>query len=197
MSLQQRRILIRVAKWMLPAGAALLLAALALWPELTRQADRERLALKAMTSNASGDAVMDAPRYRGVDERSRPYTVTAQSGRQMGPDRIGLAQPKGDMLLEGGSWVMVQARNGLYRQRQSQLDLSGDATLYRGDGTTMVSDSASVDVKSGAAASADRTHAEGPFGTLDAQGYTLLDKGDVVQFPGPGRAVLNAAQARP
>jgi len=28
---------------------------------------------------------------------------------------------------------------------------------------------------------------------LDAQGFTLLDKGDVVQFHGPARLVLNGA----
>jgi lipopolysaccharide export system protein LptC len=34
-------------------------------------------------------------------------------------------------------------------------------------------------------------HAEGPFGTLDAQGFALTDKGSVIQFTGPGRLVLN------
>ena len=40
--------------------------------------------------------------------------------------------------------------------------------------------------------SADRVHAEGPFGSLDAQGFAVTDHGAVVQFTGPGRLVLNA-----
>ncbi len=36
-------------------------------------------------------------------------------------------------------------------------------------------------------------HAEGPFGTLDAQGFTLTDKGSAIQFFGPGHLVLNSA----
>jgi lipopolysaccharide export system protein LptC len=49
----------------------------------------------------------------------------------------------------------------------------------------------SMDLKSGAAASSQPVHAEGPFGTLDAQGFALVDKGAVVQFTGPARLVLN------
>ena len=50
-----------------------------------------------------------------------------------------------------------------------------------------------MDVKAAAASSTDQTHAEGPFGVLDAQGFTLVDKGAVVQFHGPARLVLNGA----
>jgi len=64
-------------------------------------------------------------------------------------------------------------------------------TLYRDDGTTVTTDSASLDLKNGAAASSEPTHAEGPFGTLDAQGFTLTDKGTAIQFTGPARLVLN------
>jgi hypothetical protein len=35
------------------------------------------------------------------------------------------------------------------------------------------------------------THAEGPFGTLDAQGFTATDGGTVIHFAGPGRLLLN------
>ena len=42
-----------------------------------------------------------------------------------------------------------------------------------------------------AAAGSEPTHAEGPFGTLDAQGFTITDKGAAVQFIGPAHLVLN------
>ena len=42
--------------------------------------------------------------------------------------------------------------------------------------------------------SSDRTHAEGPFGTLDAQGFVLVDKGAVIQFQGPAHMVLNGGR---
>jgi len=81
----------------------------------------------------------------------------------------------------------------VFLQHANQLDLSGAVTLYRDDGTTMTTASASVDLKNGAAASAEPTHAEGPFGTLDAQGFTLTDKGTAIQFAGPAHLVLNGS----
>ena len=38
---------------------------------------------------------------------------------------------------------------------------------------------------------ADSVHAEGPFGVLDAQGFTVMDKGAAIDFPGPAHLVLN------
>ena len=113
---------------------------------------------------------------------------------QTGPTRVDLVAPKADMVLENGSWLYVEAREGAYLQPSAQLDLSGDATVYRDDGTTLHSASAALDLKAGAAAGSEPTHAEGRFGTLDAQGgFTVLDKGAVVQFAGPARLVLRAA----
>ena len=107
---------------------------------------------------------------------------------------MNLQVPKADVTLQNGTWLMVQARDGVYMQHAGQLDLSHDVILYREDGTTMTSDTADVDLKQGAAASSSQTHAEGPFGTLDAPGFSLVDKGAVVQFPGPAHMVLNGAR---
>ena len=95
--------------------------------------------------------------------------------------------------MENGTWLMVQSKQGVFLQHSSQLDLSQDVVLYRDDGTTLTTSSASIDVKNGAAASGDPTHAEGPFGTLDSQGFTLTDKGAAIEFTGPARLVLNGS----
>ena len=80
----------------------------------------------------------------------------------------------------------------LYRQAASQLELWQDVTLYRDDGTTLTTAAVSIDLKNGAAASGDPTHVEGPFGVLDAQGFTVIDKGEAVHFTGPARAITEA-----
>jgi lipopolysaccharide export system protein LptC len=140
-----------------------------------------------------GGATLTDARYRGVDDQGRPYTLTAATAQQDGPDRVILTTPKGDITLSNGTWLMVQSKDGVFLQHSGQLDLSHEVTLYRDDGTTLVTASASIDLKNGAAASSDPTHAEGPFGTLDAQGFTVTDKGAAVQFAGPAHLVLNGA----
>jgi len=187
----QRRVLVTLTKWLLPVAALLLLASIALWPEIARMRDQGRIAIRRAFSVEPDSGRMKEPRYRGVDERGRPYTITADSALQDGPLRVNLTEPKGDLVPENGSWIMVEAHNGVYIQRAGQLDLSHDVVLYRNDGTVMRTQSAAVDVKQGAAASDDMTHAEGPFGVLDAQGFTLTDKGAAIQFHGPARLILN------
>lgn len=191
--LARRRIMITLTKLILPICALALLGTIAVWPELDRQGESARVAYKRMGSGSVDGARLVDAKYHGVDERGRPYTVTAAVASQVDPDRINMTTPKGDITLENGNWLMVNSKNGVYWQRENHLDLSHEVVMYRDDGLTLNTASASVDLKSGAASSADPTHAEGPFGTLDAQGFTVLDKGATVQFTGPAHVVLNGA----
>jgi lipopolysaccharide export system protein LptC len=190
--LARRRVLINLTKWLLPVGALALLSTIALWPELDRAADQTRMSFAGVSATVQGARLTDA-RYRGVDQQGRPYTLTASIAQQVTPERINLTLPKGDITLTDGTWLMLQAKRGVYTQHRDELDLSHDVTLYRDDGTTMVTASATVDLKNSAAAGAEPVHAEGPFGTLDAHGFTLLDKGTIIQFAGPAHLVLNSA----
>jgi lipopolysaccharide export system protein LptC len=187
----RRRVMVTLTKWLLPLCALLLLALIALWPEIARIKDQGRIAFRRAFNIEADSGRMKEPRYRGVDERGRPFTVTADSALQSGPLRIDLVEPKGDLVPENGGWIMVEAHEGVFIQHAGQLDLSHDVVLYRDDGTVMRTQSAAVDTKQGAAASDDMTHAEGPFGVLDAQGFTLTDKGAAIQFHGPARLILN------
>ncbi len=190
----RRRMVVTSTKWLLPLVALLLLGAIAAWPEIARVSDEGRITFRRAFGLASNSARMLDPRYHGANERGQPYTISAASAMQAGPNRVDLEAPKGDVTLQGGTWMMVQAKAGVFVQRRNQLDLSHDVRLYRDDGVTLRTASATVDMKNGAAASAAMTHAEGPFGQLDAQGFTVVDKGAVVQFQGPARLVLNQAR---
>jgi lipopolysaccharide export system protein LptC len=161
----------------------------ALWPEIERD-EHSRLAAGVRGIEPQSGQLTDL-HYRGVDERDRPYAVTASAARQVSPERINLVDPKGDINLESGNWLMAQSRQGVYMPHADQLDLSGEVVLYRDDGLTMTTDAATLDLKAGAASGAERVHVEGPFGSLDAQGFTVIDRGAVMQFTGPGRLVLN------
>lgn len=187
-----RRRRVTWSKRLLPVGAVLLLATIALWPEISRQINAGRRALRpGLTGEFEAGKLLNV-RYHGIDG-TRPYTVTADQALQDGPERINLVQPKGDLTSDNGSWTYVQAKAGVYIQHASLLDLSGDVVVYRDNGVTLQTQSAAMDLKSGAAAGNEKTHAEGPFGTLDAQGFALVDKGAVIQFQGASRLVLNGS----
>ena len=154
------------------------------------------MSLREVMGDVAGDTVIDAS-YHGIDDHGRPYTVTAATATQVGPNRINLTSPKGDITLQNGAWLMLQSDAGVYRQQDNALDLSRHVMLYRDDGTTLLTESAAIDLKQGAAAGSEPVHAEGPFGRLDAKGgFTLTDKGEEVQFAGPAHLLLNGATAQ-
>lgn len=184
-----RRWLVGLAKRLLPVVALGLLLLVAFYPELNSNGDRGRISYRRADITPEGGQLTEA-HYQGVDAAGRPYTVTATKVRQVGPERTDLDAPKADMQLQSGEWLMVQARQGVFEQKLNRLDLSGDVTLYRDDGTVLQTAAASIDMKANAAASHEMVHVEGPFGVLDAQGFTVLDRGAVVQFTGPARLVL-------
>ncbi len=188
----RRRILITLTKWLLPLGAMVLLSMIALWPEIDAATSKARLALNHISGEVQGGKLSDA-RYNGIDEKGRPYTVTAATAWQIDAQKVGLSMPKGDITLENGTWLMLTAKQGTFIQGLNQLDLVKDVTLYRDDGTTMHTESASIDVKAGAAAGSEPVHVEGPFGTLDAQGFAVMDKGNAIDFSGPAHVVMNGA----
>ena len=190
--LTRRRWVVSIGKRLLPLVAVALLASVVLWPQLAGDNEQARVTYRRGAAEPESGQ-MKAAKYHGVDAHGQPYTVTAVTARQVDAERINLTEPQGDLALESGNWLTAHGHAGVYLQHAGSLDLSGDVWLYRDDGTTLTTDSATLDLKQGAAAGAEMTHAEGPFGILDAQGFAVTDRGAVIRFSGPGRLVLNAA----
>lgn len=194
-TLVSRRRTVQWTKRLLPVLAMLLLATVALWPEISRQFDNARYAYRkgGLSAELQAGKLLDV-QYHGQDARSRPYTVTAEAALQAGADRTDLVRPKGDAVSANGSWTYGESQQGVYQQHLGLLDLSGDVVLYRDDGVSLRTQSAAMDLKQGAAAGNEPTHAEGPFGTLDARGFALVDKGNIIQFDGKSRLLLNGTR---
>ena len=188
----RRRFLITMTKWVLPLAAMALLAMIALWPEIDAATTKARLAMTHVSGEVAGGKVIDA-RYKGVDEKGRPYTLTAATAWRINAQKVGLTLPKGDITLKNGTWLMLTSKEGTFIRGLNELDLVKDVTLYRDDGTTMHTESATIDMKAGAAAGSEPVHVEGPFGGPDAQGFTVMDKGSAIDFPGPAHVILNGA----
>lgn len=188
--LARRRWVVRIAKYLLPLCALALLATVALWPEFARMNRDQRVTFHRLTQTDPDSAQVTQARYRSTDTRGRPYTITARLARQVAPDRIDLTGPTADVTSGDHSWVLLEAAQGVFHQHANILDLQGHVQMYRDDGTRIETHAVTIDLRQGAAASNDMVHAQGPFGTLDAQGFTLTGHGQVVQFAGPVRLVL-------
>lgn len=192
-ALGRRRTRILVAKLVLPVAAVCLLLSMTLLPGFDAVTDQARISFRRLSAEIEG-AVVTAPRYRGVDEQDRPYTVTAESARQSKPNHIDLVVPRADITMEDGHWFFLKSIHGTLEQEQKQLDLWKDVVLYRDDGTALSTETMSIDLKTGTATSDQKVRVEGPMGTITADGFSFMDRGATVNFVGPAEAVLRGAE---
>jgi len=189
--MKRRRFTMRWIKRLLPLAALALLSAVALWPEFERAEDRGRVSFRRIAQSGPEAVRVVEPRYQGLDEQNRPYNLTAAVARQQGDENIvDLDGPRADMLLNGGAWVMLESREGRFDRGRNHLDLAGDVTLWHDNGTMLVTESAAIELHEGAAQGDAPVAAQGPFGTLTAQGFRLTDRGQVVIFTGQSRLML-------
>ncbi|GAB0118380.1 LPS export ABC transporter periplasmic protein LptC [Acidisoma sp. 7E03] len=193
-ALKRRRRLVSWLKRLLPLAALMLLSLVMLWPELVSQHNPARVSYHLATGGSGTDqGSMLKAHYEGIDDTGRPYTMTAAKAVQTDADTVVLTQPAGDMTLKNGTWLMVQSRDGLYHAKAQHLDLSNHVVLYRDDGTTVRTSKAAINLKQATASGQEKVNAEGPFGTLDAQGFSITDHGSRLHFTGPAKLVLDGS----
>jgi lipopolysaccharide export system protein LptC len=178
-----------LTKLALPAAALALLLLVVSWSRLEGLFDSVRIPLPRIDLSEARDLSMIKARYTGIDKNDRPFTITADVARQK-PKLDGLValdQPKGDLTTESGNWLQLSATTGLYQPQPQLLDLFGDVELYHDKGNEFHSTSAHIDMATGTAESDDPTTGQGPFGTVTAQGFRIVDRGDTIIFKGHAR----------
>ena len=190
----RRRALLTLLKWLVPGAGLALLLIIAIWPELEGAEERARVSFRRVAQTTPEAVRIVAPRYQGVDEQRRPFTVTASVATQgQNQDIVDLAAPRADLLMADG-WVLLESREGRLDKARNHLDLRGKVTLWHDGGNLLVTEEAAIELKEGAASGDKPVAAQGPFGTLVSEGFRLYDKGAVIVFTGQSRALLEGRQ---
>jgi lipopolysaccharide export system protein LptC len=169
----------------LPLAAVAIMAAVVIWPQLVRD-PFESIAALDLPGIATEGEILN-PRFTGVDDNNRPYSVTAREVAKVpgGGDVYRMTAPSAAIGLEGGSAVTLEAESGALDRAADRLQLDGGVTLRRDDGTVLTTAAAIVDLAGEGAAGSAPVHAEGPFGSLTAAGFRVEKRGAVVIFTGP------------
>jgi lipopolysaccharide export system protein LptC len=185
----RRRWINAILKRVLPLLAVGLLVLLAIWPEIMRGADSARVSFRRVVGTAADGATLIEARYRGTDEAGRPFTITASTVDQGSEQRVLLGSPRADLTTDG-AWVLIEARRGVFVQNTNVVDLQDDVTIWHDNGMRLETPSATLDLRAGSAAGAEPVAAQGDFGTIESEGFTLLDRGAVIVFQGRARLML-------
>ncbi|HET8728137.1 MAG TPA: LPS export ABC transporter periplasmic protein LptC [Alphaproteobacteria bacterium] len=184
-------------KFVLPTIAVVLMALVALWPELQRESDAPTVSAR-MVENQDGTVQMMNPRYFGVDQKEQPFSIVAQSANQLAgnDDIVELAAPDGEITLNSGAGLSLRADTGRYDRAANQLNLSGDVTLLRDDGVEVRTSTAEIDLDSRSAQGDQPIHAQGPTGEVQAEGFRITDGGATVIFTGRSKLTIRGDSGR-
>ena len=190
----------RMVRWMkiaLPVGAILLIGAIFM-------VGRERATVFDARSVAEIAAVgagmrLDNPRFSGMTADGDPFVVTAEWALPDGamPNRIDLENPVGELQM-GDQTVTVRAAAGELYREDERMRLSGDVVLETSDGYRVRTPSVEIDMAAKTARAAERLHAEGPRGGIEADRVRIVRAGDkemTVRFEGDVRVRWRPEQA--
>ena len=180
---RDRKRLVRLLLFVLPALALSLVAATFLWTNF--YADEEVVPLTFTDVGAIDDDLrMISPRITGTDKDDRPFTITADTALQDqgNAERIRLNELQADMTLSDGSWLSLSAAEGLYLVKNDSLELEGRVSIFSDIGYELHAEQASIDLKAGSIVSSKPISGQGPLGEIEAGGMSVIANGDRLRF---------------
>ncbi len=174
-------------RYLLPVVALILLGLVVAWPLMTGREEGFRISFSE-DAEIDGTLKMVKARYMGTDARNRPFTVTAKQASQPDGDSpiVHLRAIEADIFVDPArsEWLAVTADEGLYQRDARLLDLAGDVAVYSDSGHEFRTTAAHVDLPAGTAEGDQPVSGQGPYGLLDANSFTLKDRGQVMTFVG-------------
>ncbi len=139
------------------------------------------------------------PIYYGRNDEGQPYKMMASLAVRDGvdPDRIALTDPSYTQTTAAPDPEVVTADRGVYNDKTKLLDLYGHVRATDGKDNHFESDFAHVDMNKSDVSGKVPMYAYGPSGTLRAQSYVILNKGQHMFFIGAVHSHLLMTSSTP
>lgn len=187
----RRRLIMRLVKFVLPIVALFFLALMIAWPRLFREESKFELTSSEISA-VKDDLRMSSPRFTGIGADNRPYMVTADSAVQDLDDHelVRLDVLQADLSLKDGSWLSVNAKNGLMHNGLQTLQLDGQIEVYSDSGYALYTESALIDLDSGALYADRPVRLQGPYGHLRSMTMRATERGQRLHFAGDVKVII-------
>jgi len=129
---------------------------------------------------------METPHLAGYTQDQRPYELWAKTATQdlTDPDRVELATLRAKVLMEDRTTLTLDARTGIFDNKQQTLDLYKDIFLQTQSGYEARLSQAFVDMGKGIVTSEEHVDVKLTNGTLTSDRLRISGGGEVVRFEG-------------
>lgn len=185
----------KVMGWLrviLPTVAVLSVGLIFFWPQIKESSGDFGLKSSDRRDSDTSSSRLIGPRFEGVDEKGRPYNLTATTANYASGSKryVELDNPKGDLFEQDGSWVRLTALSGMYDRQAEDMDLQGNVNLSNDEGFEIMTSSAYLELSQGRAEGHEPVNGLGPGGHIISQGFRLEDEGRVIYFTGESKLTL-------
>jgi lipopolysaccharide export system protein LptC len=129
---------------------------------------------------------METPHLAGYTPDQRPYELWAKTATQdiTDPDHVELSALRAKLLMEDHSTLLLDARTGIFDNKQQQLDLHKDIFLRTSTGYEARLSQAFVDMGKGTVTSDEHVDVKLTNGTLTSDRLRITEGGAVIRFEG-------------
>ncbi len=183
---------VHLMKVLLPTAAVAILILIMAWPHFQIRDSNFRIGFATLKLTGNQDKSMINPRYLGTDEKTKPFSVTADIAKNIMVDAsvVELEMPKADITLPDGSWLVMTANTGVFDKIKKKLELRKKVNMFHDSGYEFRTSSADIDLSTGIAVGNKPVSGQGPFGSLKSEGFRLIDKGRIIQFTGKSKLIM-------
>lgn len=187
----RRRLIMRLVKFVLPVIALAFLALMVAWPRLFEEDSAFELTYSEIDM-VKDDLRMSSPRFTGMGADNRPYMVTANAAVQdlNDHDLVRLDVLQADISMTDGSWLSINANNGLMHNGLQTLQLDGRIEAYSDFGYAFYTESALIDLDAGTLAADSPVRLQGPYGHLRAASLRVTQRGQHLHFAGDVKVII-------
>ncbi len=188
--IHSRRVL--MFKRSLPIFAFLLASMIFVWPAVVKNKDKFNLAIPAPTVKKGANVDMEQVRFFSKDKQMQPLTILAEAVQETDTEKkiIRLEQPIATYEMRDGVILKSVTPYGLAYQQENYLFFDEEVQTTTDNGYVVWSSGVKCDYDKGTLASNRPVLLRGVGGTMNADGFYLAEKGDILNFIGNARAVL-------
>jgi lipopolysaccharide export system protein LptC len=173
--------------WILSAG----IIAMVVWIASTSNSDNGgRMVFTNVPKSADLENIMQKPRYQGVDTHNRPYTIEADNAVQKDKDTIVLENVSADMTGDNNAWIALKSGAGILNTTTKKMELKKGVEIFYEGGYQFRTEQAHVDIGKGSATGNSRVEGQGGAGTLEAKSFSIVERGNIINFNGSVRMLL-------
>lgn len=130
------------------------------------------------------------PQYESIDTDNQPFSIRAKEAIQQDFDSVRLIGLQADIALKQGSWIALQAEQGLLQIGRKKLLLQGSVHVYSDDGNEFTTPRVLVNLATGDAWGPDGVSGQGAMGTITAGNFQFSAEHKAIRFANRVKLIL-------